>query len=296
MGATVPPMRVLVATDFGESAAAAVHEAHRRALVEGGPLAVCHVISRGEALSERLRRRKPGNPFGALETHDMIGLELHGSVAAQTERTGEDLQIFVEEGAVAEEIVRRAAAWESDLVVVGAGQRSRLKSVLGGVAESVTRHAHCPVLVVRPSERSGGVLVATDLSDPSLPAVVAGAREAQRQGLRLSVMHVVDLSTAGAMGGLPLAVPGSPAHVEIEKAGRRQLHDAMARLSVAGEAIVVEGPPAASILQMSRTLWASLLVVGSRGRTGLARILLGSVAEEVIRGAACSVLVVRLSA
>jgi nucleotide-binding universal stress UspA family protein len=296
MGATVSVMRVLVATDFSESATAAIQEAHKRALEVGGRLAVCHVVSDAEALSERLHRRSPGNPFGALGARDKIGLELRGSLTAQTGRSEADLDVFVEEGTPHEEIVRRAAAWKSDLLVVGAGQTRMLGSVFSGVAEKVSRHAHCPVLVTRPSERSKCILVATDLSDPSLPAIVAGAREAERLGVRLSVIHVIDFAAAGAMGGLPMAVPGSASHLEIERAANQQLHEAMARLSVAGEAHVVEGPPAASILAMSETLWAGLLVVGSRGRTGLARILLGSVAEEVIRRAACSVLVVRLSA
>lgn len=296
MGATVSVMRVLVATDFSESATAAIQEAHRRALEAGGPLAVCHVVSRAEALGERLRGRSPVNPFGALGASDKIALELRGSIAARTGRSEENLEVFVEEGTPHEEIVRRAAAWKSDLVVVGAGRSRLLGSVFGGVAEKVSRHAHCPVLVTRPSERSKCILVATDLSDPSLPAIAAGAREAERLGVRLSVIHVIDFAAAGAMGGLPMAVPGSASHVEIARAASQQLREAMARLSVVGEAHVVEGPPAASILEMSETLWAGLLVVGSRGRTGLARILLGSVAEEVLRRSACSVLVVRLSA
>lgn len=288
-------MRVLVATDLGESAVDAVQEGHSLALGSGGRLAVCHVVSRGAALSERFRGRSAGNPFGHLDVRDKIGLELRGSVAATTGRTEEDLEVFVEEGSPEEEIVRRAAAWKSDLIVVGAGEKRLLKSVLGGVAAGVTRHAHCPVLVTRPSHRSGGVLVATDLSDPSLPALAAGAREAARLGARLFVVHVIDVSTTGPMGPLPMAMPGSSLDVEIERSARRQLDEAMARLPVAGEVHVVHGSPAAAILRMGETVWAGLLVVGSRGRTGLARILLGSVAEEVIRESACSVLVVRLS-
>lgn len=140
------------------------------------------------------------------------------------------------------------------------------------------------------------MLVATDLSDPSLPALAAGAREAARLGARLFVVHVIDVSATGTMGPLPMAMPGSSLDVELERAARRQLDEAMAGLSIAGEVHVVHGSPAAAIRRMAETVWASLLVVGSRGRTGLARILLGSVAEEVTREAACSVLVVRLSA
>jgi nucleotide-binding universal stress UspA family protein len=68
----------------------------------------------------------------------------------------------------------------------------------------------------------------------------------------------------------------------------------MASLGVVGAARVLDGSPASAIVACAENLRAELVVVGSRGRTGLARMVLGSVAEGVIRNASCSVLAVRL--
>jgi nucleotide-binding universal stress UspA family protein len=61
-----------------------------------------------------------------------------------------------------------------------------------------------------------------------------------------------------------------------------------------GEARVLDGAPAATIVATAEELGAELIVVGTHGHTGLARLALGSVAESVLRNATCSVLAVRL--
>ena len=61
-----------------------------------------------------------------------------------------------------------------------------------------------------------------------------------------------------------------------------------------GQTLVDEGIPAVSIVAAARRLKARFLVIGTEGRTGLRRMLLGSTAEQVLRAAPCSVLVVRL--
>ena len=67
----------------------------------------------------------------------------------------------------------------------------------------------------------------------------------------------------------------------------------MKRVGATGEVKVLEGPVASSIVACAEELGAELIVVGTHGRTGLARLTLGSVAEHVIRNAGCSVLAVR---
>jgi len=75
-----------------------------------------------------------------------------------------------------------------------------------------------------------------------------------------------------------------------------QLAAICAKFRVEADVKVVEGNPASTIASEAETLEAELVIVGTRGRTGLQRVLLGSVAESVVRHAACSVLVVRLDA
>ena len=65
------------------------------------------------------------------------------------------------------------------------------------------------------------------------------------------------------------------------------------RVGAKGEAFAVDGTPASAVAKKAEEIDAELVVVGTHGRTGLARLTLGSVAESVVRAAGCSVLVVR---
>lgn len=71
------------------------------------------------------------------------------------------------------------------------------------------------------------------------------------------------------------------------------LRSELAIVGVAGEAEVQDGVPATAILSRATALGAWLVVVGTHGRGGVARFVLGSVAEKIVRDAPCSVLVVR---
>ena len=81
---------------------------------------------------------------------------------------------------------------------------------------------------------------------------------------------------------------------EVRAAAASRLKQALESAGGEGEARVLDGSPATAIVQTAEDLPAELVVVGTRGRTGLSRLALGSVAERVIRAAGCSVLVVRL--
>lgn len=75
-----------------------------------------------------------------------------------------------------------------------------------------------------------------------------------------------------------------------------KLASALSRYGIDGDRFVAFGPAAPAILRHAEQIQAQLIVVGTVGRTGLPRLLLGSVTEIVVRAAGCSVLVVRLSA
>ena len=81
---------------------------------------------------------------------------------------------------------------------------------------------------------------------------------------------------------------------ELESAARERLDDALNELDVKGQTRVTQGPAGVALIEIASLLKTSLIVVGTLGRTGLRRALLGSVAETVATGAPCSVLIVRL--
>jgi universal stress protein A len=82
---------------------------------------------------------------------------------------------------------------------------------------------------------------------------------------------------------------------DLQRAAQNKLREAATRFGINGETIVKAGPAAQTIVDVAVSAGAELVVVGTHGRTGVSRLTLGSTAESVIRSAACSVLVVRLT-
>jgi nucleotide-binding universal stress UspA family protein len=147
------------------------------------------------------------------------------------------------------------------------------------------------------------VIGATDFSDPSFPALEAAASEARRRDSRLQLLHVVEIGTfalAAATGGGLMFLPGTagvplPAIDDLQRAAEEKLREQLTRFHMDGEAVTKSGPAAETIISFAGSAPAELVVVGTHGRTGLARLTLGSTAEAVMRSAPCSVLVVRLT-
>lgn len=137
------------------------------------------------------------------------------------------------------------------------------------------------------------VLLATDFSSESefaLHHAVAFARD--REGTLL-VLHVRPIPQASAGEGMLHA-----GVVSSDPEALRERVEEMARSiteeeGVPAEAMVVDGDPAAEILRVARDEEVDLIAIGTHGRTGVRRVLMGSVAERVLRRAPCPVLTVR---
>ncbi|HVT61101.1 MAG TPA: universal stress protein [Thermoanaerobaculia bacterium] len=228
-------------------------------------------------------------------------------LAAQVARLGvrpeEEASRTVLEGAPHFLLAETAAAAGADLVVVAAAEGwERVKKLLGSTADRVVRQAPCPVLVTRGELRvpPRRLLFAVDLS------AISG--EAMRRGLEV----------AGALGGAaggggsmiaaallvveiePVVLDTAPepalfarldpaARVELERFIAAYLPDPRWRVA---PMLRTGHSPAAEILRLADDLEPDLLVLGTHGRRGLRRLLVGSVAERVLRHSTCSVLVV----
>jgi nucleotide-binding universal stress UspA family protein len=195
--------------------------------------------------------------------------------------------------------VRTAENAGVSYIVVGShGRTGLLRMVLGSVAEAVTRHAHCSVLVARPVQKAGVVVAATDLSEASMPAISEGAAAAKRSGAKLIVISAIEWGSVipniagGLIGALP-AIPTPDVQQQLRDALKSTIEQSMVRLGVQGEVRILDGSPSSEIVHFADENWAELVVVGTRGKTGLARLALGSVAERVVRSSTCSVLAVR---
>jgi len=293
--------RILAATDFSAAADAAVRAAGDQAHRRGGVLAVCHVVPNlmraAALLAHHPEKVEPGALFDRDEAVRLLGQR----VGAVTGWPPDAFEVLLEEGSPDAGIVAAAERWGATLVAVGGHGGADARPRLGRTADRVVRTAHCPVLVVREPGRQGPVLVATDFSDPALPAVASAVTEARWRGARLAILHSLDVVYAPIdastllSGGVP--APLSPElTTELRAHAEGKLREALVRHGIDGETLVSEGPPGPAIVEAAARLAAGLVVVGTTGKTGLARLLLGSVAERVMHDAPCSVLVVRLAA
>ncbi len=141
------------------------------------------------------------------------------------------------------------------------------------------------------------VVVATDLSKASQAALQAAAFYAENHGSALHLVHVFDPSPFRAPSGL--AAPNDlidQAAEEMRGATESNLA-ALAKEALPGHVLEVVGlrhvSAGEAISDYATKVSADLVIVGSHGRTGLRRILLGSVAERVVRLSPCAVLVIR---
>jgi nucleotide-binding universal stress UspA family protein len=204
-----------------------------------------------------------------------------------------DVEYQVRQGQAADEILKVVEETKADLLALGTHGRTGLDRLLmGSVAERVMRHAPCACLAVRSAAATKPIrtiLHPTDFSPHSEGALRVARALAREHGARLVLVHVVPMERA--MG----VVPEVLMDLDI---GREALRDVQNRIEAADlkfpvEAHLKRGEPAETILDAAREYQADLVVMGSHGRTGLGRLLLGSVAEQVLRGATCPVLTVK---
>lgn len=291
--------KILVATDLSESADEAIRQADAIARASGGELVACHVLPEGLRYQPLFPHRGADDLKDLVAAEGRVGDAVADRVAQVTGRARSDVAVVMGHGSAGAGVVLQADERGADLVVVGSRGSSGLERfLLGSVAERVVRHAHCPVLVARPSPTDGVVLAATDFSDPSNEAVEAAAAAARWLGTRLDLLHAVDVAPPVVVGmAVPLGATWIPIPDEevatMRETARKILDDTLVRLGVRGGSHVVDGRAAPAIAEKARELPAQLVVAGTRGRTGLARLTLGSVAEQIVRDAPCSVLVVR---
>jgi nucleotide-binding universal stress UspA family protein len=283
---------------LSDSSLAALKSARALATERGATLAVVHVATHYSDIQPFFPQNY-GPQLASQVELERLARETIEREIAQVEGTS-DVERFFEIGTPYAEIVRRAEAWNADLIVVGShGKTGVSRALLGSVAEHVVRLAHCTVLVSRPLRGSGVVMAATDLSDPSLPAVAAAADEARRRGASLTVVHAMERSLAAygapaaALFGTTVPIPSPDEQRQAREWLVTVLGDAMRGLGAEGEPLVVEGGVVPAVVRAVEERRADLLVVGTHGRTGLSRLLLGSVAEKLVRLVDCSVLVAR---
>ncbi len=190
---------------------------------------------------------------------------------------------LVVDGDPAQEILRIAEEGGFTGIVMGWRGVSELKGLfLGSVASKVLGHATCNVLVVESESRLEikNILVATDGSKYSEAAARGAINLAKCVGAELTVISVAPHE---------LGEEFSAAEEDVKKIKEDAAKEGLIVLG-----LTVAGKPYERIVAVSRERNVDLIVVGSHGRTGLERLIMGSVAERVIVLTTCAVLVARL--
>jgi nucleotide-binding universal stress UspA family protein len=211
-------------------------------------------------------------------------------------------------GRVSEALERHARGAGVDLTVMAThGRGAFSRAWLGSVADAFLRHAPCPVLLVRPDQdkldlslergltRMVVPLDGTELSESILDPAIALA---EPFGARILLLRVVAYPIEIASPYLPHTVHMNQAIVEEAKASSATYLETHAEsLRERGMAVetdvLVDSQAGHGILQASEAWRADVIAMATHGRTGMARTILGSAADKVVRGAHGAVLVYR---
>lgn len=141
------------------------------------------------------------------------------------------------------------------------------------------------------------VLAATDFSDASLTGLRRASEIAKEARCPVTLVHVFDPSPLAPIATRGAGIPQLSDQKHVERAIHEQLEqlrdELFSEVDDVGTALVVGTNAAEGIVQCAKKHGADLIVLATHGRTGLSHLLIGSVAEKVVRHAECSVLTVR---
>lgn len=222
--------------------------------------------------------------------------------------SGVQIEFEVAEGSTAAEILQKAEADSSDLIVLGTHGHSGFdRLVLGSVAERVLRKASCPVLTIPchapdaasvPSKLFRRILCAIDFSDCSIAAMHHAISLAKEADAQLTLLSVVDIP----VGLWPATEAPTPLPAELRnwidaaECERSESLNALipseARAYCTISTVVATGTPYRRILSAASDLDAGLIVMGVRGRGAADLLLFGSTTQRVVRLATCPVLTI----
>lgn len=278
--------RILVASDLSAGAEKAITRAVQLADEHRATLTILHVLP--DAVGNEASKRQI-----VLQVEKYLRRKVM-KLPAHREKT---MSIQVATGTAFVEIIRRGGEEAVDIILVGAhGEQFINKLLFGTTAERIVRRGDRPVLVVK--RRVSGpyrtVLVPTDFSDHSGEALALAMRVAP--GAKYLVLH--------AYQGIEQQLwrsdfPRSDIlryRRELAKQSREQLKHFIRQRGLDSTTfvrLVRYGRAPQVISSVARRLRPDLVAVGSAGRTGLPYVLLGSVAEHVLREVSCDVLVAR---
>jgi len=265
--------KLMVATDGSKYSESAVREAIRLAKICSSNLIAVSVVKTNLEFDSVLPQ--------FVEKAEQEAIKHLESVKAQAKKEGVNCMTIVSLGEEPyEEIVRHASKNNVDMIIMGThGETEMKRLMMGSVTAKVIGYAPCNILVLPLNAKveCKNVLIATDGSKYSEAAASEALGIAKRCGSSLIV----------------ISVASSDAEIASAKDNVNKVSEAAEKEGVKTTSVVTKGKPYEAIIETSKQKNADFIIVGSHGRTGIDRLLMGSVTERVIGHAEAAVLVVK---
>jgi universal stress protein E len=280
-------MHILAATDFSTRSQRALRRAGLLARDSGADLTLVHVVDDDQpqdlvALESREAERILREQIGTIA--ELRGVRSHALVVAGDPFDG---------------ILRAAASMSADLVVMGAHRKHLLRDIfMGTTIERVIRTGPFPVLMVNKEvdQPYRTALAAVAMSEPSVNAIRTGRALGLPHGARLAFVHAFLPLAKGKMFSAGIGQDIIDGYVTDERL--RATKELIAFLQAnglddRGRAMrIEEGAPPEVISEAAAQANPDVLIIGTHGRTGIAKALLGSVTEEILRSLDVDILAV----
>ncbi len=299
-GKSMKRFKVLVPTDYSEGAELALeHGLYLTRKFEGD----LHVLNVAELPTIII-------PDFPTEIFDMARDQSLLEMKAALEEFGDDLPPIrrvvlpgIPSKPAADVIVEYAKEAEIDFIVMGThGRRGPRRLLLGSVTEEVVRRSPCPVFTVRNMKKSwplpiiDKIAVPIDFSERSKQVLGVASMFAEHYGASLTLVHVIGVDFYPFYG---FAVdPIKQIEANMRTSSEKKLKAMVSELQGAGitsDWCTISGHPAREIATFADLNDIDLIVIGSHGRAGFERMMLGSVSEKILRSAHCPVTVVNTS-
>ena len=285
---------ILVGTDFSKAADQALHRAVALARRYHSKLTVLHVI-------DQLPTDSRWMLFGVPPTDIAEALRKRGEEELEKRKElfeGIAVELDVRFDKPSHAIVQAATERGCGLIVIGRTGESALERLLvGSTAERVLRTAPQMVLVVGKKEGPWTRVVAPiDFSASSKDSLKLAGVLARGEGASLDVLHAYEYAGLAQIASATAISTTTTFQQEIEDQARRELDKSIEEAELEGLSVerhLRVGLAAEEICALAEEVDADLIVMGSVGRSGFKRLLLGNTAERVVRQTAASLLTVK---
>jgi len=288
--------KILVPTDFSEHADKAIETAEALAKPLAAEIHLLHVL---HLPVQAVTPEMAVVPVGFWQDLRAFAQRKLDASRAAIEKQGVRCSAEIVEDIPGFAVAAAAKRTNADLIVMGSRGLTGLKhALLGSVAERTVRTAPCPVLTVKHEDKGAlklrTILVPMDFSASSHKALEIAKELAKSAGpAHLILVHAyyvpIELEQF-------LIQQGDPVLERLSEAVTKDLEKILTGLQDAGissEYLANRGAPERLIVELAKQKHADLIVMGTHGRRGLAHMLLGSVAERVVRTAECPVMTVQ---